>query len=137
MLKLVDPDKVASAMNLELTQQVDSFIGPEGDNGQARSVWNMRIAKDSQATVFNEDLAKQAFPKLGDDTEALKAAWAKGSGIWNYKDDLGEEQKAVFNVMYRKFIVDDVVETMESNELVNQRIDLGLTEPTNAADLGR
>ena len=137
VLKLVDPDKVASAMNLELTQQVDSFIGPEGDNGQARSVWNMRIAKDSQATVFNEDLAKQAFPKLGDDTEALKAAWAKGSGIWNYKDDLGEEQKAVFNVMYRKFIVDDVVETMESNELVNQRIDLGLTEPTNAADLGR
>ena len=136
VLKLVDPDKVASAMNLELTQQVDSFIGPEGDNGQARSVWNMRIAKDSQATVFNEDLAKQAFPKLGDDTEALKAAWAKGSGIWNYKDDLGEEQKAVFNVMYRKFIVDDVVETMESNELVNQRIDLGLTEPTKTGNKG-
>ena len=136
MLKLVDPDKVASAMNLELTQQVDSFIGPEGDNGQARSVWNMRIAKDSQATVFNEDLAKQAFPKLGDDTEALKAAWAKGSGIWNYKDDLGEEQKAVFNVMYRKFIVDDVVETMESNELVNQRIDLLLTEPTKTGNKG-
>jgi|TARA_R110002074_G_scaffold158430_1_gene315492 hypothetical protein len=136
VLKLVDPDKVASAMNLELTQQVDSFIGPEGDNGQARSVWNMRIAKDSQATVFNEDLAKQAFPKLGDDTEALKAAWAKGSGIWNYKDDLGEEQKAVFNVMYRKFIVDDVVETMESNELVNQRIDLLLTEPTKTGNKG-
>ena len=126
----VDPDKVAGAMNLELTQQVDSFIGPEGDNGQARSVWNMRIAKDSQATVFNEDLAKQAFPNLGDDTKALKAAWAKGSGIWNYKDDLGEEQKAVFNVMYRKFIVDDVVKTMESNELISQRSNMGQQSTT-------
>ena len=117
----VDPTKVAGAMEFELQEQVNSFIGPGGDNGQARSVWNMRIAKDASAVVFNKELAQQAFPGLGDDTEALKAAWKKGSGIWSYDKDIGDEQRKVFNVMYRKFIVDDVVATMEDDSLISQR----------------
>ena len=135
----VDPTKVAGAMEFELQEQVNSFIGPGGDNGQARSVWNMRIAKDASAVVFNKELAQQAFPDLGDDTEALKAAWEKGSGIWSYDKDIGDEQRKVFNVMYRKFIVDDVVATMEDDSLISQRSNAfgqqsttpNLNQPTN------
>ena len=123
-------------MSVELTQQIESYTGQGGDNGQARSIWNMRIAKDSSVTIFNKELAEQAFPELGDDTEALKAAWKKGSGIWSYDKDIGDEQKKVFNVMYRKFIVDDVVATMEHDSLANQRLTLNSKDTPAAGNMG-
>ena len=97
------------------------------------------MLKDASAVVFNKELAQQAFPDLGDDTEALKAAWEKGSGIWSYDKDIGDEQRKVFNVMYRKFIVDDVVATMEDDSLISQRSNAfgqqsttpNLNQPTN------
>ena len=138
VLKLVDPNKVAASMKATLDQQINSFISPEnGDNGKAISLWNMRIAGKSASVDFNEEKAKKAFPNETD-IDVLKEKWKKGSGNWGYDQPNGLtlEQKAVFDVMYRELIVNDVVETMESNELVNQRIDRGLTEGTKAGSLG-
>ena len=110
-------------LDLAIQEQIESFINPDyGNDGQARSVWNMRIAKVADATVFNEETAALAFPELAEDKEALKAAWKKGSGAWNYSDDLSEEQIKVFKVMYKKTVVDDIMKKLNSPQYLRQRV---------------
>ena len=114
-VRSVDRTKVETGLDLAIQEQIESFINPDyGNDGQARSVWNMRIAKVADATVFNEETAALAFPELAEDKEALKAAWKKGSGAWNYSDDLSEEQIKVFKVMYKKTVVDDIMKKLNS-----------------------
>ena len=122
MVRNVDREKVEIGLDLAIQEQIESFINPDyGNDGQARSVWNMRIAKVADATVFNEETAALAFPKLAEDKEALKAAWKKGSGAWNYSDLLSEEQIKVFKVMYKKTVVDDIMKKLNSKNYINDR----------------
>jgi len=121
-VRSVDRTKVETGLDLAIQEQIQSFINPDyGNDGQARSVWNMRIAKVADATVFNEETAALAFPELAEDKEALKAAWKKGSGAWNYSDQLSEEQIKVFKVMYKKTVVDDVMKKLNSKDYINDR----------------
>jgi len=121
-VKNIDRTKVETGLDLAIQQQIQSFINPDyGNDGQARSVWNMRIAKVADATVFNEETAALAFPELAEDKEALKAAWKKGSGAWNYSDDLSQEQIKVFKVMYKKTVVDDVMKKLNSQNYLSDR----------------
>ena len=121
-VRSVDREKVEIGLDLAIQEQIESFINPDyGNDGQARSVWNMRIAKVADATVFNEETAALAFPKLAEDKEALKAAWKKGSGAWNYSDLLSEEQIKVFKVMYKKTVVDDIMKKLNSKNYINDR----------------
>lgn len=123
MVRNVDREKVEIGLDLAIQEQIESFINPDyGNDGQARSVWNMRIAKVADATVFNEETAALAFPELAEDKEALKAAWKKGSGAWNYSDDLSEEQIKVFKVMYKKTVVDDIMKKLNSPQYLRQRV---------------
>lgn len=122
-VRSVDRTKVETGLDLAIQEQIQSFINPDyGNDGQARSVWNMRIAKVADATVFNEETAALAFPELAEDKEALKAAWKKGSGTWNYSDDLSEEQIKVFKVMYKKTVVDDIMKKLNSPQYLRQRV---------------
>ena len=122
-VRSVDREKVEIGLDLAIQEQIESFINPDyGNDGQARSVWNMRIAKVADATVFNEETAALAFPELAEDKEALKAAWKKGSGAWNYSDDLSEEQIKVFKVMYKKTVVDDIMKKLNSPQYLRQRV---------------
>ena len=122
-VRSVDREKVETGLDLAIQEQIESFINPDyGNDGQARSVWNMRIAKVADATVFNEETAALAFPELAEDKEALKAAWKKGSGAWNYSDDLSEEQIKVFKVMYKKTVVDDIMKKLNSPQYLRQRV---------------
>jgi len=122
-VRSVDRTKVETGLDLAIQEQIQSFINPDyGNDGQARSVWNMRIAKVADATVFNEETAALAFPELAEDKEALKAAWKKGSGAWNYSDDLSEEQIKVFKVMYKKTVVDDIMKKLNSPQYLRQRV---------------
>ena len=122
-VRSVDRTKVETGLDLAIQEQIESFINPDyGNDGQARSVWNMRIAKVADATVFNEETAALAFPELAEDKEALKAAWKKGSGAWNYSDDLSEEQIKVFKVMYKKTVVDDIMKKLNSPQYLRQRV---------------
>ena len=122
MVRNVDREKVEIGLDLAIQEQIESFINPDyGNDGQARSVWNMRIAKVADATVFNEETAALAFPELAEDKEALKAAWKKGSGAWNYSDLLSEEQIKVFKVMYKKTVVDDIMKKLNSKNYINDR----------------
>ena len=122
-VRSVDRKKVEIGLDLAIQEQIESFINPDyGNDGQARSVWNMRIAKVADATVFNEETAALAFPELAEDKEALKAAWKKGSGAWNYSDDLSEEQIKVFKVMYKKTVVDDIMKKLNSPQYLRQRV---------------
>lgn len=122
MVRNVDREKVEVGLDLAIQEQIQSFINPDyGNDGQARSVWNMRIAKVADATVFNEETAALAFPELAEDKEALKAAWKKGSGAWNYSDKLSEEQIKVFKVMYKKTVVDDVMKKLNSQNYLSDR----------------
>jgi hypothetical protein len=122
MVRNVDREKVEVGLDLAIQEQIQSFINPDyGNDGQARSVWNMRIAKVADATVFNEETAALAFPELAEDKEALKAAWKKGSGAWNYSDQLSEEQIKVFKVMYKKTVVDDVMKKLNSQNYLSDR----------------
>ena len=122
MVRNVDRTKVEQGLNMAIQEQIQSFISPDyGNDGQARSVWNMRIAKIADATVFNQETAALAFPELAEDKEALKAAWKKGSGAWNYSDKLSEEQIKVFKVMYKKTVVDDVMKKLNSKNYINDR----------------
>ena len=121
-VRSVDREKVEIGLDLAIQEQIESFINPDyGNDGQARSVWNMRIAKVADATVFNEETAALAFPELAEDKEALKAAWKKGSGAWNYSDDLSQEQIKVFKVMYKKTVVDDIMKKLNSKNYINDR----------------
>lgn len=121
-VRSVDRTKVETGLDLAIQEQIESFINPDyGNDGQARSVWNMRIAKVADATVFNEETAALAFPELAEDKEALKAAWKKGSGAWNYSDLLSEEQIKVFKVMYKKTVVDDIMKKLNSKNYINDR----------------
>jgi len=121
-VKNIDRKKVEVGLDLAIQEQIQSFINPDyGNDGQARSVWNMRIAKVAGATVFNEETAALAFPELAEDKEALKAAWKKGSGAWNYSDELSKEQIKVFKVMYKKTVVDDVMKKLNSQNYLNDR----------------
>ena len=121
-VRSVDREKVEIGLDLAIQEQIESFINPDyGNDGQARSVWNMRIAKVADATVFNEETAALAFPELAEDKEALKAAWKKGSGAWNYSDLLSEEQIKVFKVMYKKTVVDDIMKKLNSKNYINDR----------------
>lgn len=121
-VKNIDRKKVETGLDLAIQEQIESFINPDyGNDGQARSVWNMRIAKVADATVFNEETAALAFPELAEDKEALKAAWKKGSGAWNYSDLLSEEQIKVFKVMYKKTVVDDVMKKLNSQNYLSDR----------------
>ena len=121
-VKNIDRKKVEVGLDLAIQEQIESFINPDyGNDGQARSVWNMRIAKVADATVFNEETAALAFPELAEDKEALKAAWKKGSGAWNYSDLLSEEQIKVFKVMYKKTVVDDVMKKLNSQNYLSDR----------------
>jgi len=121
-VKNIDRKKVETGLDLAIQEQIESFINPDyGNDGQARSVWNMRIAKVADATVFNEETAALAFPELAEDKEALKAAWKKGSGAWNYSDLLSEEQIKVFKVMYKKTVVDDIMKKLNSKNYINDR----------------
>ena len=123
MVRNVDREKVEIGLDLAIQEQIESFINPDyGNDGQARSVWNMRIAKVADATVFNEETAALAFPELAEDKEALKAAWKKGSGAWNYSDDLSQEQIKVFKVMYKKTVVDDIMKKLNSPQYLRQRV---------------
>ena len=123
MVRNVDREKVEIGLDLAIQEQIESFINPDyGNDGQARSVWNMRIAKVADATVFNEETAALAFPELAEDKEALKAAWKKGSGAWNYSDLLSEEQIKVFKVMYKKTVVDDIMKKLNSPQYLRQRV---------------
>jgi hypothetical protein len=122
-VRSVDRTKVETGLDLAIQEQIQSFINPDyGNDGQARSVWNMRIAKVADATVFNEETAALAFPELAEDKEALKAAWKKGSGTWNYSDDLSKEQIKVFKVMYKKTVVDDIMKKLNSPQYLRQRV---------------
>ena len=122
-VRSVDREKVEIGLDLAIQEQIESFINPDyGNDGQARSVWNMRIAKVADATVFNEETAALAFPELAEDKEALKAAWKKGSGAWNYSDLLSEEQIKVFKVMYKKTVVDDIMKKLNSPQYLRQRV---------------
>jgi len=122
-VRSVDREKVEIGLDLAIQEQIESFINPDyGNDGQARSVWNMRIAKVADATVFNEETAALAFPELAEDKEALKAAWKKGSGAWNYSDDLSQEQIKVFKVMYKKTVVDDIMKKLNSPQYLRQRV---------------
>jgi len=122
-VRSVDRTKVETGLDLAIQEQIESFINPDyGNDGQARSVWNMRIAKVADATVFNEETAALAFPELAEDKEALKAAWKKGSGAWNYSDLLSEEQIKVFKVMYKKTVVDDIMKKLNSPQYLRQRV---------------
>jgi hypothetical protein len=122
-VRSVDRTKVETGLDLAIQEQIESFINPDyGNDGQARSVWNMRIAKVADATVFNEETAALAFPELAEDKEALKEAWKKGSGAWNYSDDLSEEQIKVFKVMYKKTVVDDIMKKLNSPQYLRQRV---------------
>lgn len=122
-VRSVDRTKVETGLDLAIQEQIESFINPDyGNDGQARSVWNMRIAKVADATVFNEETAALAFPELAEDKEALKTAWKKGSGAWNYSDDLSEEQIKVFKVMYKKTVVDDIMKKLNSPQYLQQRV---------------
>tara|TARA_R100000951_G_scaffold22133_1_gene18386 strand:+ start:639 stop:1928 length:1290 start_codon:yes stop_codon:yes gene_type:complete len=122
-VRSVDRTKVETGLDLAIQEQIESFINPDyGNDGQARSVWNMRIAKVADATVFSEETAALAFPELAEDKEALKAAWKKGSGAWNYSDDLSEEQIKVFKVMYKKTVVDDIMKKLNSPQYLRQRV---------------
>lgn len=122
MVRNVDREKVEIGLDLAIQEQIESFINPDyGNDGQARSVWNMRIAKVADATVFNEETAALAFPELAEDKEALKAAWKKGSGAWNYSDQLSKEQIKVFKVMYKKTVVDDIMKKLNSKNYINDR----------------
>lgn len=122
-VRSVDRTKVETGLDLAIQEQIESFINPDyGNDGQARSVWNMRIAKVADATVFNEETAALAFPELAEDKEALKAAWKKGSGAWNYSDDLSQEQIKVFKVMYKKTVVDDIMKKLNSPQYLRQRV---------------
>ncbi len=70
MVRNVDREKVEIGLDLAIQEQIQSFINPDyGNDGQARSVWNMRIAKVADATVFNEETAALAFPELAEDKE--------------------------------------------------------------------
>ena len=121
-VKNIDRKKVEVGLDLAIQEQIQSFINPDyGNDGQARSVWNMRIAKVAGATVFNEETAALAFPELAEDKEALKAAWKKGSGAWNYSDELSKQQIKVFKVMYKKTVVDDVMKKLNSQNYLNDR----------------
>ena len=69
-VRSVDRTKVETGLDLAIQEQIQSFINPDyGNDGQARSVWNMRIAKVADATVFNEETAALAFPELAEDKE--------------------------------------------------------------------
>ena len=89
----------------------------------------MRISEG--AAFFDEDLAREAFGLQEKDdegnyktpiTDKHKKDWADATQPWNYKDELSDEQVAVFNVMYKKFIVDDVMETLNSPQYLQQRL---------------
>tara|TARA_R110001592_G_C13181389_1_gene750936 strand:+ start:873 stop:2177 length:1305 start_codon:yes stop_codon:yes gene_type:complete len=132
-IRNIDKDKVAKSMSASLDEQIASFLAPDyGNDGQARSVWNMRIAKDVSTVNFNDDLARQAFGLAEDAeiTDSHKQRWSDASKAWNYNDDLTEDQKALFNVMYRKFVVDDIVSTMETGQFLNQRMPTGKAAKT-------
>tara|TARA_R110002050_G_scaffold291471_1_gene445961 strand:+ start:887 stop:2236 length:1350 start_codon:yes stop_codon:yes gene_type:complete len=121
---------VEQGLDNQIKLQIASFMDPDyGDDGQARSVWNMRISEG--AAFFDEDLAREAFGLQEKDdegnyktpiTDKHKKDWADATQPWNYKDELSDEQVAVFNVMYKKFIVDDVMETLNSPQYLQQRL---------------
>ena len=120
----INRSKVEASLKPAIDQQIASFMSPDyGNDGQARSIWNMRIAKNVAAVNFDENLAREAFG-LSPDTEitqAHKDKWSAATKAWNYEDDLTDGQRQVFNVMYKKFIVDDIIETMESESMISQR----------------
>ena len=126
----VDRSKVAASLKPAIDEQIASFMDPEyGNDGQARSIWNMRIAKDVSAVNFDDDLAREAFGLSADTeiTQAHKDKWSAATKAWNYTDELTDSQRQIFNVMYKKFIVDDIVKTMESDsqDMLSQRISNG------------
>jgi len=120
----INRSNVEKSLKPAIDEQIASFMDPDyGNDGQARSIWNMRIAKNVAAVNFDENLAREAFG-LSPDTEitqAHKDKWSAATKAWNYEDALTDEQRQVFNVMYKKFIVDDIVKTMESESMISQR----------------
>ena len=121
----IDPAKVKTGMSAAIDSQIASYLDPSaGDDAGARGLWNMRLRTKTDATVFDEATARDAFgiaEGVEFDVEKLKKRWTKAAEAWGYDGPISEDQRAIFKKLYTDHIVDDVTGKMEQADMVNNR----------------
>ena len=124
-LKKIDKAKVKIGMSAAIDAQIASYLDPSaGDDAGARGLWNMRLRTKTDATVFDEKAARDAFgiaEGVEVDVEKLKKRWTKAAEAWGYDGPISEDQRAIFKKLYTDHIVDDVTSKMEQADMVNNR----------------
>ncbi len=117
----IDPKRVENNQGVKrmIELQVDDFIGPGGNDGQARAFWNMHLSKSGNGeNQFDEDLARDLFGKDLEVSE-LKTKWGDTTTAWSYNDELTNEQKEIFKSVYSKYMVNQIV--YDLNQQSNDR----------------
>ena len=124
-LKKIDRAKVETGMGTAINTQIASYLDPlAGDDAGARGLWNMRLRTKTDATVFDEEEARDAFgiaEGVEFDVEKLKKRWTKAAEAWGYDGPISDDQRAIFKKLYTDHIVDDTVRKMEQTDMVNNR----------------
>ena len=121
----IDRAKVEIGMGAAIDAQISSYLDPSaGDDAGARGLWNMRLRTKTDATVFDEDAARDAFgiaEGVEFDVKKLKERWTKAAEAWGYDGPISDDQRAIFRKLYTDHIVDDVVRKMNQQDMKASR----------------
>jgi|TARA_R110000823_G_scaffold300514_1_gene421340 hypothetical protein len=118
----IDKDLIGEDVAIQevINDQINNFIGPGGDDGEARALWNMHLSKAGKGeNQFDEDLAKEVWGD-GLSVEELKTKWGETTTAWGYNEPLTNEQKEIFKHAYKKFTINQMYDEMVSYSNINE-----------------
>jgi len=151
LLKLATDTGVIRAMKAEIVYENDDFkyhgfhkepdfeADPFGDRGDIRGVYALAIMADGQPLV--EAIPINEVYAIRDDSEAYKAALAKGEGSWDYKNTVwvkfkGEMiKKVAIKRAYKTLPTSGAMESLgKAIEVINEHEGIKFLEDKREAD---
>ena len=126
--------------NNSIDEQLNNYVGDGGQDGEARTYWNMVLSRGATGNEFDEELASKVFNigKADEDkfsVEELKTQWGEVMTNWSDHLPLSDAQKEIFKKVYREKRYSDIKLELERDE-ESRKVGVAVAPVLNTPILG-
>ena len=120
---IIDEDQVRNDIKLGVAQTLSTNFGFDStdgiDDGQVRTYWNKVLMTKSWAKNlsknYDENKLREVFNDQTSTVEELQTKWGDAFTNWSTKDDLTDDQLAIFKELFLKQQTQSITSAMENH----------------------